>query len=89
MQTVEVVVRDPIGLHARPASKFVKKAALFQSAVKVKKAGDSAEFNAKSITAVLRMGAVKDTAIVITAEGADEAEACAALRQLVEDGFGD
>jgi len=89
MQSVEVAIRDPIGLHARPAGRFVKRASEFHSTVKVKKAGDTMDFNAKSITAVLRMGAVKDTRIVISAEGDDETEACAALKQLIEDGFGD
>ncbi len=84
MYTIEAVVRDEVGLHARPATKFVKVAAGFQSDIKIRKEADTADFNAKSITAVLRMGAVKDTKVVITASGPDEEAACKSLQELIE-----
>ena len=86
MQTTEAVVQDPIGLHARPANQFVKLAAGFHSVIKVRKVSDTAEFNAKSITGLMRLGAVHGTHMLITAEGDDEADACAALKALVETG---
>ncbi|WMJ84057.1 HPr family phosphocarrier protein [Oscillospiraceae bacterium LTW-04] len=84
MYTIEAVVRDEVGLHARPASKFVKVAARFQSDIKIRKETDESDFNAKSITAVLRMGAVKDTKVVITASGPDEEMACRSLKEQIE-----
>ncbi|MEM1484116.1 HPr family phosphocarrier protein [Oscillospiraceae bacterium PP1C4] len=87
MYSVKVVVTDEIGLHARPANKFVKKAASFSSEIKVNIDGFDTSYNAKSITAVLRMAAVKDTQLVITAIGEDEAQACEALKALVSSNF--
>ena len=49
------VVKNETGLHARPASLFVQKAAKFKSTIKIKK--DGKEGNAKSIISVLSLGA--------------------------------
>lgn len=89
MYSVKVVVTDEVGLHARPASKFVKKATAFSSEINVKKDGFDTSYNAKSITAVLRMAAVKNTLLVITAVGVDEAQACEELKTLISNNFED
>lgn len=85
MQTVSAVVRDEVGLHARPASKFVKLAGKFQSRVTVKKEGAATGANGKSITSLLLIGAKKGTTVLISADGPDEAQACEALRELLEE----
>ncbi|HWP50530.1 MAG TPA: HPr family phosphocarrier protein [Clostridia bacterium] len=84
MHIVETIIHDEIGLHARPAARFSKAAAGFQSEIKIRKEGDDSDFNAKSITAVLRMGAVRGTKVIITAEGPDEKEACDSLLKTIE-----
>jgi len=89
MQTVKVVIKDEVGLHARPANKFVRKAATFSSDIRLTKEGSEESFNAKSITSILRLGAVKDTLLTITAEGADEEQACKELEALVVNNFED
>ncbi len=89
MYSIEAVVTDEMGLHARPANKFVKKASSFSSDIKVKKVGSEASYNAKSITAVLRMSAVQNTKLIIMAEGDDEVQACEALKMLVENNYQD
>ena len=89
MQTREVTIINPTGLHARPASEFVKMAASFSSAVKVKNLKTNQEVNAKSIVLLMTLALSQGTPIVISAEGADEAEAVNALVELIEGGFGE
>ena len=89
MQTREVTVINPTGLHARPASEFVKKAASFSSVVKVKNLKTNQEVNAKSIVLLMTLALSQGAPIAISAEGADEVEAVNALAALIEGGFGE
>ncbi|MCF6465327.1 HPr family phosphocarrier protein [Clostridium sp. Cult2] len=81
----EVTLKNETGLHARPASLFVKEASRFASDIKVIK--DGKEYNAKSIMGILSMGAGKGDAILIQAEGSDAEAAVKALVKLVNDNF--
>ncbi len=87
MQTIELTITNGVGLHARPAARFVQTAAKFRAKISVIK-GDL-KVNAKSIIAVLSLGAGKGAKVTIEASGEDEAEALAALKALVETGFGE
>ncbi|HZC08396.1 MAG TPA: HPr family phosphocarrier protein [Ktedonobacterales bacterium] len=80
MTSNEVTLQDPAGLHARPAALFVKAASRFSSVITVH-VGDK-RANAKSIMDVLKLSARQGATITITADGADEAEAVAALSAL-------
>ena len=82
-----VTVVNQLGMHARAAAKFVHLAAKFQSHIKV--ARDSREMDGKSIMGLLLLAAARGTSIRISAEGADEVEAVAALANLVQTGFGE
>lgn len=81
----EVALQNETGLHARPASLFVKEASKFSSDVKVIKNGK--EYNAKSIMGLLSMGAGKGDTISIQAQGNDAKKAVQTLIQLVNDNF--
>jgi phosphotransferase system HPr (HPr) family protein len=73
------------GLHARPATEFVKKAKQFDSEIKVFKGEQEA--NAKSSMSVMALGAKKDERITIQADGKDAEEAVETLVGLIsEDG---
>lgn len=85
MQQAKVLVQHETGLHARPASQFVKLAKEFSSNITVTSKGKTV--NAKSIVLVLTLGANKGTEIEVTAEGEDEQKAVAALVELVERNF--
>jgi len=76
------------GLHARPASDFVKTAKSFESRIIICKVGEE-EVNAKSIMRILTAGMSKGTKIEISAEGPDEKEAVDSLVTLIEGGFGE
>ncbi|KGG79493.1 phosphocarrier protein HPr, partial [Caloranaerobacter azorensis H53214] len=51
MQKVQVELKNETGLHARPASIFVKEASKYASDIKIIKNGR--EYNAKSIMGIL------------------------------------
>ncbi len=87
MPEVKLVIRNKVGLHARPAVLFVQTAQGFQSDVRVIK--DGKEGNAKSFKAVLALAVNQSDEVVVRAEGADAEAALAALARLVEDNFGE
>jgi len=87
MTSCRVVVVNQLGMHARAAARFVHLASRFDSQIKV--ARDSREMDGKSIMGLLLLAAARGSRITITADGADETEAVAALSALVESGFGE
>ena len=85
MQQIKAPVVNRLGMHARPAALFVKTASSYQSRIWVSK--DDLEVNAKSIMGVMMLAAEPGSTLMIRADGPDEAEALAALAQLVADKF--
>jgi len=81
----EVVVQNQLGLHARPASMFVKKATGFESEILVEKDGE--EINGKSIMGLMMLAAGPGTTLTVTAKGSDAAEALNELEELVNRNF--
>jgi phosphocarrier protein HPr len=78
----EFVVRNELGLHARPAGQFVALAARFEAHISV---GRGEEWvDGRSILSLLSLAAGRGTTLRIRAEGADAAEAVAALGHLLE-----
>lgn len=82
MYEKKIVITGKIGLHARPASDFVKTAKKFTSQITVT-CGES-EADAKSIIAVLALGAGEGKEITISATGPDEKEAVSALTAVIK-----
>ena len=87
MITKEVVIKNQVGLHARPATFFIQKANEFKSGVWVEK--EDRRVNAKSLLGVLSLGIVKGTSIKLIADGSDEKEAVDTLVELVNNNFGE
>ena len=86
----QVVVREAVipsepGLHARPASVFVKLASKFESEIWVGCNND--RVNGKSIIGLLTLAAGKGMKLAIEAEGKDAKAAVEALALLVEGDF--
>lgn len=83
MHTVKkkVVVRNKLGLHARPAALFVQIANKFDADVAVSK--DEIEVNGKSIMGILMLAAERDSIITIVATGKDAQEAIVELEKVV------
>jgi len=87
MPEIKILVEHEVGLHARPASKFVQTAAKYSSDIEVIQ--EDTKANAKSILAVLSLGVHKGAEILIKAEGEDADEALKTLEELVLDNFGE
>lgn len=87
MAEISFAIKNRVGLHARPASVFVREASKFKSAITVIH-GDK-QANAKSILSVLTLGVNQDTVISIRAEGEDAEEALKALMALNESNYGE
>ena len=81
----ELVIENQLGLHARPAAKFVKTIEKFRAGITVTKNGDMV--NGKSIIGLLTLAAGRGTKLVIEAEGDDAAEAVDAIQSLAEVNF--
>jgi phosphocarrier protein HPr len=84
-----VVITNRLGLHARAAALLVRTASAFQSALRLERADGTASADAKSILSVLMLAASRGTELLVTAEGADEAEALSTLSALFANGFGE
>jgi phosphoenolpyruvate-protein phosphotransferase/dihydroxyacetone kinase phosphotransfer subunit len=85
----ELTVRNEIGLHARPAARFVALVQGFDADVWVAKAGDGASVGAGSLTNLVALGARLGDTLVVTATGPQAAEAVQAVSELADQGFGD
>ena len=81
----DVVVQNKLGLHARPASMFVKLATRFECEIFVEKEGE--EVNGKSIMGLMMLAAASGTTLTIRAEGGDAGQAVDELEQLVQRNF--
>ena len=63
----EVTIKNPQGLHARPAALFVQIASKYDAAVNVSK--DKERVSGKSIMGILTLGANQNSKIVIEVDG--------------------
>ena len=87
MTSRSVTIVNALGLHARAAARFVQLASRFSSQVRV--ARDAKVMDGKSILGILLLAAARGTTLTISADGADEEAAVAALADLVLGGFGE
>lgn len=78
---VEVVIRNPQGLHARPAATFVQIASKYNSNIALQK-GDE-RVNGKSIMGILTLGIEQNAKVVLEADGDDADEVVTELTQLL------
>jgi phosphocarrier protein len=80
-----ITISNKLGLHARASAKLTKLAGSFRSDVHLSR--NARRVNAKSIMGVMMLAAGLGSEIEIEAEGADEQQAVAALRELIERKF--
>ena len=86
-----VIIKNPTGLHLRPAGLFCKTAMQFGCKVMIEKkvtAGVSSA-NAKSVLSVLGACIKSGDEIAIVCEGEDEEAALEEMVRIVEDGLGE
>ncbi|MGH2591575.1 MAG: dihydroxyacetone kinase phosphoryl donor subunit DhaM, partial [Actinomycetota bacterium] len=86
--SAELVVRTAHGLHARPASRFVRTVSEFDADVRVSNAdAGRGPISARSLNAVATLGVTHGQRVAVTATGPQAREAIEALRALAERNF--
>ena len=81
----EFTVRHTLGLHARPAGRFVALASRFQAEIEVTRAGEPGEWvNGRSVLSLLSLAAAFGTRLRVRGVGTDAEKAVAALGQVLE-----
>ena len=80
----EVVVKNELGLHARPAASFAALSGRFASEISVSRKSDDKWVNGKSVLSLLSLAASQGTTLRIRAEGSDAEPALEALARLIE-----
>lgn len=83
MKKFEYVVKDQLGIHARPAGLLVKEAKNFSSKIMLRK--EEKEVDATRLMAVMSLGVKKDQKVTVTVEGEDEEQAAAAMQKFFEE----
>ena len=76
-----IVIKNNVGLYARPATFFIQKANTYKSSIWIQK--DDRRVNAKSLLGVLSLAIAGGTTVTLSADGPDEAEAISGLELLV------
>lgn len=87
MVSQKVTIKNPTGLHLRPAGILCKEAMQFKSVITFKYRQNTA--NAKSVLSVLGACIKSGDEIELICEGEDENEALAAMVAAIEGGLGE
>lgn len=87
MVTQKTTIKNPTGLHLRPAGLFCKTAVQFKS--KITFQSRNVTSNAKSMLSVLGACIKRGDEIELICEGEDEQEALEAMVKIIEDGLGE
>jgi phosphocarrier protein HPr len=81
--TREITIVNEMGLHARPAAEFARRANSFRSEIWIVKKGK--RFSATSLIEILRADLDRGATVILEAKGPDAEEAVARLARLVEE----
>lgn len=85
MQSREITITHAEGVHARPASIFVREAAKFRSEVKL--TSDGTTVNGKSIMGLLMLALNSGAVVTLETEGSDEDAAAEKLAGILSGSF--
>ncbi len=78
-----ITITNPLGLHARPAAEFAKRARAFRSDVWLVKGEE--RFSAESLIDILRANLLQGATATLEAEGWDAEEAVEKLAKLLQE----
>ncbi len=81
MKEFSYVIKDEIGIHARPAGMLAKAAKAFTS--KITLTADDKTVEVTKLMAVMKLGVKQGAEVVIQADGADEEAAIAAMEEFM------
>ena len=80
MLEAELEISNVLGLHARAAAKVVSVASRYSARIRIIK--EDREVDAKSIMALLMLGAARGTSLLVRVDGDDEISAMQELTEL-------
>lgn len=80
-----VIVKNGMGLHARPAALIIKEASQFESDIKLVKGERDAD--ARSILGILSLAVQEGEEVLVQAQGVDADAAVNSLIRLMNTGF--
>ncbi len=83
MKTFEYVIKDTLGIHARPAGMLVKEAKKYESSIVIGKEGKTAD--ASKLMAVMGLGVKCGHNVVIEISGSDEDAAYEGMKTFFEE----
>lgn len=83
MKEFEYTIRDPLGIHARPAGLLAREAKQFDSVCTISQNGRDAR-RLTQLMLVMAMGVRKGDTVTIRCEGRDEEAAATALKAFFE-----
>lgn len=82
MKEIKYVVKDAMGIHARPAGLLIKEAGKFTCTINIKK--DTKEVDAKRIIGVMGLGVKQGDEITVTFDGPDEEDAAKSITDFLK-----
>ena len=85
MKQFTYTIKDPIGIHARPAGLLAKAAKALDSTVTIAKADGSKSAAATKLMALMGMGIKTGETITVTVEGGNEEANAAAMEQFFKE----
>jgi phosphocarrier protein len=83
LKTIELLVSDPYGIHARPAGVLVKRLQEFPCGITVEKGEKKAD--GKKLFALMKLAVKQGETIKLTADGEQEEEALAAAEAVFKE----
>ncbi len=83
MKEFSYIIKDEIGLHARPAGKLSSLAKEWKSEVIIEKGGK--EVNASRLMMLMSLGIKKGDEVKVKVTGEDEKEATASIKRFFEE----
>lgn len=85
MKSFDYVIKNELGIHARPAGLLVKKAGTYSSEITITKGDKSA--NCKRLFALMGLAVKQGDNITVKVEGGDEEEAAVEIQNFIEQNF--
>ncbi len=85
MVQLTAIVKNSLGIHARPAALIVQAASRFRSEILLSK--DGLEVNGKSIMGVMMLAAEPDSEVGVKTQGEDETQAAREMVRVIESKF--
>ncbi len=83
MKEFSYIIKDQLGIHARPAGLLVKKASAFKSDITIAKAAKTADL--KRIFGIMGLGVKQGDEIIIKITGEDEEEAFTTIEEFIKE----